>query len=90
MRIGVSGASGKLGRAVVAGLVQRAGGHEVVAISRTPESAAAPARSRFGDYDRPESLAEAMPASTGSSSSRRANSRAAGARRRTSPPSTPR
>jgi NAD(P)H dehydrogenase (quinone) len=58
MKIGVSGASGQLGKAVVAELLRR-GGHEVVAISRTPESAAAPAQGRFGDYDRPESLAEA-------------------------------
>jgi NAD(P)H dehydrogenase (quinone) len=59
MKIGVSGASGQLGRAVVAELLQRADGHEVVAITRTPETVAAPAQRRFGDYDRPESLAEA-------------------------------
>jgi NAD(P)H dehydrogenase (quinone) len=59
MRIGVSGASGKLGRAVVARLLQRAGGHEVVAISRTPDTVAAPAQGRFGDYNQPDSLAEA-------------------------------
>ena len=59
MKIGVSGASGHLGRATVAELVQRAGGHEIVAISRTPETIAAPAESRFGDYDRPESLGTA-------------------------------
>lgn len=35
MKIGVSGASGKLGQAVLAELAAR-GGHEVVAISRTP------------------------------------------------------
>jgi NAD(P)H dehydrogenase (quinone) len=59
MKIGVSGASGHLGRATVAELLQRPGGHEVVAISRTPETIAAPAQSRFGDYNRPESLAQA-------------------------------
>src|SRR5258706_14505999 len=59
MKIGVSGASGHLGRAVVSELLQRAGGHEVVAITRTPENVSLPARGRFGDYDRPESLAEA-------------------------------
>jgi NAD(P)H dehydrogenase (quinone) len=59
MKIGVSGASGHLGRAVVAELLRRAHGHEVVAITRTPESVAAPAQGRFGDYDRPEGLAEA-------------------------------
>ena len=59
MRIGVSGASGHLGRAVVAELLQRADGHEVVAITRTPETVSRPPRGRFGDYNRPESLAEA-------------------------------
>ena len=59
MKIGVSGASGHLGKAVVSELLQRAGGHEVVAITRTPETVAAPAQGRFGDYDRPESLSEA-------------------------------
>jgi NAD(P)H dehydrogenase (quinone) len=59
MKIGVSGASGHLGNAVVSELRQRAGGHEVVAISRTPETITAPAQGRFGDYDRPDTLAEA-------------------------------
>jgi NAD(P)H dehydrogenase (quinone) len=59
MKIGVSGASGQLGRAVVSELLQRAGGHEIVAISRTPKSVTGSARGRFGDYDQPESLAEA-------------------------------
>src|SRR5258708_36827490 len=59
MKIGVSGASGHLGRATVAELVQRSGGHEVVAISRRAETITAPAQGRFGDYNRPESLAEA-------------------------------
>ena len=59
MKIGVSGANGQLGRSTVAELVQRARGHEVVAISRTPETITAPAQGRFGDYNRPESLAEA-------------------------------
>jgi NAD(P)H dehydrogenase (quinone) len=59
MKIGVSGASGHLGRAVVSELLQRPGGHEVVAITRTPETVSGPARGRFGDYNRPESLAEA-------------------------------
>ena len=59
MKIGVSGASGHLGRAVVSELLQRPGGHEVVAITRTPETVSGPAQGRFGDYDRPESLAEA-------------------------------
>src|SRR5258707_4649976 len=59
MKIGVSGASGHLGRAVVSELLQRADGHEVVAITRTPETVSLPAQGRFGDYNRPESLAEA-------------------------------
>jgi NAD(P)H dehydrogenase (quinone) len=59
MKIGVSGASGHLGRAVVAELLRRGGGHEIVAITRTPETVSAPAQGRFGDYDRPDSLAEA-------------------------------
>jgi NAD(P)H dehydrogenase (quinone) len=58
MKIGVSGASGKLGQGVVAELIRR-GGHEVVAISRTPEKAPAGALGRFGDYDNPASLADA-------------------------------
>jgi NAD(P)H dehydrogenase (quinone) len=48
-----------LGRAVVSELLQRPGGHEVVAITRTPETVSAPAQGRFGDYNRPESLAQA-------------------------------
>ena len=59
MKIGVSGASGHLGKAVVSELLLRSGGHEVVAITRTPETVAGPAQARFGDYNRPESLAEA-------------------------------
>src|ERR1700732_564045 len=59
MKIGVSGASGHLGRAVVSELLPRPGGHEVVAITRTPETISAPPQGRFGDYDRPESLAAA-------------------------------
>jgi NAD(P)H dehydrogenase (quinone) len=59
MKIGVSGASGHLGRAVVSELLQRPDGHEVVAITRTTETVSGPAQGRFGDYNRPESLAEA-------------------------------
>ena len=59
MKIGVSGASGHLGKAVIAELLQRAGGHEIVAISRTPQSVPARTAGRFGDYDQPESLAQA-------------------------------
>jgi NAD(P)H dehydrogenase (quinone) len=59
MKIGVSGASGHLGKAVVSELLRRDGGHEVVAITRTPETVNGPARARFGDYNRLESLSEA-------------------------------
>lgn len=59
MKVGVSGASGHLGRAVVSELLQRADGHEVVAITRTPATITAPAHGRFGDYNQPGSLAEA-------------------------------
>ena len=59
MQIGVSGASGHLGRVVVSELLQRAEGQDVVAITRTPEAVSAPAKGRFGDYNRPESLAQA-------------------------------
>lgn len=59
MKIGVSGASGHLGRAVVSELLRRPGGHEIVAITRMPETASAPAQGRFGDYDQADSLAEA-------------------------------
>ena len=59
MKIGVSGASGHLGRATIAELVQRGGGHEIVAISRTLEAITAPAQGRFGDYNQPESLLDA-------------------------------
>src|ERR1700722_17986637 len=59
MKIGVSGASRHLGRAVVSELLQRAAGHEVVAITRTPETVSGPVQGRFGDYDGPDSLAEA-------------------------------
>ena len=59
MKIGVNGASGHLGRAVVSELLQRPDRHEVVAITRTPETVSGPAQGRFGDYNRPESLAAA-------------------------------
>jgi NAD(P)H dehydrogenase (quinone) len=59
MKIGVSGASGHLGKSVVAELLRRAAGHEVIAISRTPDAASSAAQGRFGDYDQPDSLAKA-------------------------------
>ena len=59
MKIGVSGASGHLGTAVVAELLRRGSDHEIVGISRTPQAIWAPVEGRFGDYDQPESLAKA-------------------------------
>ncbi len=58
LKIGVSGSSGQLGSATVAELI-RQGGNEIVGISRSPEKIAAPAEGRLGDYDRPETLADA-------------------------------
>jgi NAD(P)H dehydrogenase (quinone) len=59
VKIGASGGSGHLGRGVVSEVLQRPGGHEVVAITHRPETVSGPAQGRFGDYSRPESLAEA-------------------------------
>jgi NAD(P)H dehydrogenase (quinone) len=59
MKIGVSGASGHLGKAVVSELLQRREGHEIVAISRTPEAVNGPVQARFGDYNQADSLAAA-------------------------------
>ncbi|MCU0883042.1 MAG: SDR family oxidoreductase [Hyphomonadaceae bacterium] len=58
MKIGVSGASGQLGQAVVNELVARGGGHKVIAISRTPKAAVG-IEARQGDYDQPDTLAAA-------------------------------
>ena len=62
MKIGVSGASGALGRMVVDELKRRAPEHLVVAISRTPEAIAASTmlERRLGDYDRPDILRDAF------------------------------
>ncbi|HEY6804855.1 MAG TPA: NAD(P)H-binding protein [Pyrinomonadaceae bacterium] len=59
MKIGVSGASGHLGKAVVSELLRRRAGQEVIAITRTPETVSGLAQRRFGDYNQPESLAQA-------------------------------
>jgi NAD(P)H dehydrogenase (quinone) len=58
MKIGVSGASGQLGRATLEELKAR-GARGPVGISRAPENVTAPAEGRLGDYDRPETLVEA-------------------------------
>lgn len=63
MKIGVSGASGKLGRKVLEILLERAGtraeGHSLVGISRSPGSVPASIEGRGGDYDEPVSLVSA-------------------------------
>lgn len=58
MKIGVSGASGKLGRKVLERLAQ-IGGHRLVGISRSPETTPASIDRRRGDYDEPASLVSA-------------------------------
>ncbi|MGY8665022.1 NAD(P)H-binding protein [Bradyrhizobium sp. UFLA05-109] len=59
MKIGISGASGQLGRSVLAELLARDPHQELVGISRTPETVQPPAAGRLGDYDRPETLIKA-------------------------------
>lgn len=59
MNIGVGGASGKLGQAVLRELQARARSHKLIAISRTPETAPTGVEGRHGDYDQPEMLAKA-------------------------------
>ncbi len=58
MKIGVSGASGHLGKATVAELTRRGPEHHIVAISRTPQGAG-PVEARFGDYNDRTALVEA-------------------------------
>lgn len=50
MKIGISGASGHLGKATVAELRRRAPEHQLVAISRTPDSETG-VEARHGDYN---------------------------------------
>jgi NAD(P)H dehydrogenase (quinone) len=59
MKIGVSGASGKLGQGVLRELAARAQGHDIIAISRTPDKAGSGVEGRLGDYDQPDTLAQA-------------------------------
>lgn len=58
MNIGVSGASGNLGQAIVRELQARNQGDKIVAISRTPKNADG-VEGRLGDYDKPETLSTA-------------------------------
>lgn len=59
MTIGVSGASGKLGRTVVEHLAGDTGSHPVVGISRAPATMPSGIEGRRGDYDDPASLVSA-------------------------------
>jgi NAD(P)H dehydrogenase (quinone) len=59
MKLGVSGASGKLGGVVLDKLVKSGGGHSVVGISRSPDTLPSPIQGRRGDYDDPASLVSA-------------------------------
>jgi NAD(P)H dehydrogenase (quinone) len=59
MKIGVSGASGQLGSAVLAELTGRGRGHNIVGVSRSPDRVKRPTEGRYGDYDQPEKLVRA-------------------------------
>ncbi|GBQ62198.1 putative nucleoside-diphosphate-sugar epimerase [Acetobacter indonesiensis NRIC 0313] len=58
MKIGVSGASGQLGSAVVQALAEKVAAENLVAISRTPKTDRTYA-GRLGDYDQSETLVAA-------------------------------
>ena len=59
MKIGVGGAGGQLGGSGVRALHAIGGDHDVVAITRDPARLDTSGEVRAGDYDRPETLAEA-------------------------------
>ncbi|WP_372359660.1 SDR family oxidoreductase [Xanthomonas axonopodis] len=59
MKIGISGASGHLGQKALSSLAQHGGGHHLVGISRSPQIVSGIVEGRFGDYDKPDSLAQA-------------------------------
>lgn len=56
MKIGISGASGQLGTAIVKQLRTRGDGQHIVGISRTPQNIIGADEVRQGDYDDPGSL----------------------------------
>jgi len=61
MKIGVTGATGQLGRKVVEKLKQKVAAESIVALVRTPEKAAGlGVEARIFDYSKPESLAVAL------------------------------
>ncbi|MDB6060363.1 MAG: NAD(P)-dependent oxidoreductase [Verrucomicrobiaceae bacterium] len=59
MKIGVSGASGQLGKAIVAEIATRDVSVKLIGISRTPGSLPSGVENRLGDYDHPETLTAA-------------------------------
>src|SRR3990167_7293474 len=59
MKIGISGASGQLGQEVLSQLVQRGTQHSLIGISRSPQIGGTKFEGRFGDYNKPDSLAKA-------------------------------
>lgn len=59
MKIGISGASGHLGKAVLKRLSELPGEFEVAGISRSPQSVQYADEARFGDYDDQDSLRDA-------------------------------
>lgn len=59
MKIGISGANGHLGKAVLKRLRELPGDHNVVGISRSPHHVQHADEARFGDYDAPDTLQEA-------------------------------
>ncbi len=61
MKIGVTGATGQLGRIVVEKLKERVSAESIVALVRTPEKALdLGVKARVFDYSKPESLAESL------------------------------
>lgn len=59
MKVGISGASGQLGKAVLAEVAARRADVKRVGISRTPDASGGDVKGRLGDYDRPQTLAAA-------------------------------
>jgi NAD(P)H dehydrogenase (quinone) len=59
MKIGVSGANGHLGKAVLKRLRELRGDHRAVGVSRSPQTVQHADEARFGDYDAPDRLPEA-------------------------------
>jgi NAD(P)H dehydrogenase (quinone) len=61
MKIGITGATGQLGKLVVAQLKEKVGKDGVVALVRNPEKAKdLGVETRFFDYDKPESLPQSL------------------------------